>query len=118
MKANVTPTRITLSGPEPESKIRILRMFPGHTDYLLRVLFCDDDGQDLLLNPKISNEKVYERYRRVLRDGIKVAGRQFSFLGYSASCAIIHLRTSFDSHRYFVNSCRSRHVYEANSLHE
>lgn len=90
MKANVTPTRITLSGPEAESKNRILRMFPGHTDYFLRVLFCDDDGQDLPLNPKISNERVYERYRRVLRDGIKVAGRQFSFLGFSHSSLRSH----------------------------
>lgn len=103
MKANVTPTRITLSGPEAESKNRILRMFPGHTDYFLRVLFCDDDGQDLPLNPKISNERVYERYRQVLRDGIKVAGRQFSFLGFSHSSLRSHsawFMAPFTDHNY------------------
>lgn len=90
MKASVTPTRITLSGPEAESKNRILRMFPNYTDYFLRVLFCDDDGQDLSFNPKVSNDKVYARYRQVLRDGIKVGGRHFSFLGFSHSSLRSH----------------------------
>lgn len=90
LKANVTPTRVILAGPEPESKNRILRMFANHTDHFLRVLFCDDDGQDLSFNPKVSNDKVYERYRQVLRDGIKIAGRHFSFLGFSHSSLRSH----------------------------
>ncbi|KAL6855429.1 hypothetical protein ACO1O0_006575 [Amphichorda felina] len=78
-------TRAVLHGPEPESKNRILRNFPRFTDFFLRCLFCDDNGQDLAFNPNVANDAVYERYRRVLREGMQVAGRRFSFLGFSHS---------------------------------
>jgi hypothetical protein len=51
-KVQVTPTRILLNGPEPEAKNRILRKFSRHTGYFARIQFCDEDGQDLFLNPK------------------------------------------------------------------
>ncbi|PHH76192.1 hypothetical protein CDD83_4307 [Cordyceps sp. RAO-2017] len=89
-KAMVTPTRILLQGPDAESKNRVLRMFPDHGDHFLRVSFCDEDGQDLPFNPKVSNEAALERYRRVLRDGIHIAGRRFSFLGFSHSSLRSH----------------------------
>jgi hypothetical protein len=37
----VTPTRVTLHGPEPEPFNRILRRFPNHHDNFIRVQFCD-----------------------------------------------------------------------------
>ncbi|CAM1510489.1 Fc.00g008240.m01.CDS01 [Cosmosporella sp. VM-42] len=89
-KAMVTPTRILLHGPDAESRNRVLRMFPKHNDYFLRVIFCDEDGQDLSFNPKISNDFVFNRYRQVLRDGIVVGGREFSFLGFSHSSLRSH----------------------------
>lgn len=89
-KAQVTPTRITLQGPEAESKNRVLRMFPDHVDHFLRVCFCDENGQDLVYNPRVDNELVFARYRRVLKDGIHIAGRQFSFLGFSHSSLRSH----------------------------
>ncbi|KAM3437517.1 hypothetical protein NHJ13734_004584 [Beauveria thailandica] len=89
-KAMVTPTRISLQGPDPESRNRVLRMFPDHGDYFLRVTFCDEDGQDLSFNPKVSNDAIYERYRQVLIKGIRIAGRQFSFLGFSHSSLRSH----------------------------
>lgn len=90
MKAMVTPTRIVLHGPEAESKNRILRKFSKYTDHFIRCLFCDDDGQDLSFSPKVSNDVVYERYRRVLSRGIQIAGRHFSFLGFSHSSLRSH----------------------------
>lgn len=90
MKAMVTPTRILLQGPDAESKNRVLRMFPDHPDHFLRVSFCDEDGQDLSFNPKVSNEVVFERYRKVLQEGIQIAGRRFSFLGFSHSSLRSH----------------------------
>jgi hypothetical protein len=51
-KVQVTPSRILLTGPEPETKNRILRKYLRHTDYFIRVQFCDEDGQDLRYNPK------------------------------------------------------------------
>ncbi|KAM3512242.1 hypothetical protein MY11210_004089 [Beauveria gryllotalpidicola] len=89
-KAMVTPTRIYLQGPDPESRNRVLRMFPDHGDHFLRVTFCDEDGQDLSFNPKVSNDPIYERYRQVLIKGIRIAGRQFSFLGFSHSSLRSH----------------------------
>ena len=89
-KAMVTPTRILLSGPDAESKNRVLRMFPNHGDHFLRVCFCDENGQDLSFNPKISNEKIFQRYHDILRDGIRIAGRHFSFLGFSHSSLRSH----------------------------
>ncbi|KGQ04334.1 RNA-dependent RNA polymerase 1 [Beauveria bassiana D1-5] len=89
-KAMVAPTRIFLQGPDPESRNRVLRMFPDHGDYFLRVTFCDEDGQDLSFNPRVSNDAIYERYRQVLLKGIRIAGRQFSFLGFSHSSLRSH----------------------------
>lgn len=90
LKALVTPTRLVLSGPDAESKNRVLRMFPDHHDYFLRVTFADEDGQDLSFNPRISYEAVYKRYHDVFRDGVRIAGRQFYFLGFSHSSLRSH----------------------------
>jgi hypothetical protein len=90
MKAMVTPTRVLLYGPEPESKNRVLRKFPDKHEYFLRVLFCDEDGQDLTFNPKVSLEAVYRRFRSFFSNGIKIAGRRYSFLGFSHSSLRSH----------------------------
>lgn len=89
-KAMVTPTRVILSGPEAESKNRVLRMFHDRTDYFLRVTFTDEDGMDLSFNPRVSNDYVYDHYRSVLKQGIEIAGRRFSFLGFSHSSLRSH----------------------------
>ncbi|OAA55404.1 RNA-dependent RNA polymerase [Cordyceps fumosorosea ARSEF 2679] len=89
-KAMVAPTRISLQGPDAEARNRVLRMFPDHGDYFLRVSFCDEDGQDLSFNPKVSNDAVFERFREVLLGGIRIAGRLFSFLGFSHSSLRSH----------------------------
>ncbi|KAK2593801.1 hypothetical protein QQS21_008509 [Conoideocrella luteorostrata] len=90
LKAVVTPTRIVLLGPDAESKNRVLRMFRNHGDHFLRVSFGDEGGQDLSFNPKVLNDAVYERYRKVLKEGIRIAGRHFSFLGFSHSSLRAH----------------------------
>ncbi|KHN97503.1 RNA-dependent RNA polymerase [Metarhizium album ARSEF 1941] len=89
-KAMVTPTRILLEGPDAESKNRVLRMFRHHGDHFLRVSFCDERGQDLSFSPRVRNDAIYERYRKVLADGIRIAGRHFSFLGFSHSSLRSH----------------------------
>ncbi|KAH6976978.1 RNA dependent RNA polymerase-domain-containing protein [Ilyonectria sp. MPI-CAGE-AT-0026] len=102
-KATVTPTRVLLNGPDAESRNRVLRMFPNHNDYFLRVTFCDEDGQDLDFSPRVSNEEIFRRYRSVLRDGIEVAGRSFSFLGFSHSSLRAHsvwFVAPFNQHTY------------------
>lgn len=84
-RAVVTPTRITYHGPEMEAKNRVLRKFPDHTDHFVRVQFCEEDGQDLYHNPRVVLDDVYVRLKKVLDAGIPVAGRHYSFLGFSHS---------------------------------
>ncbi|KAI8949918.1 RNA dependent RNA polymerase-domain-containing protein [Xylaria longipes] len=89
-KVQVTPTRINFTGPEPEAKNRILRKFPRHTGYFARVQFCDEDGQDLYFNPKVSLDKIYSRFKKILLDGFSIAGRLYKFLGFSHSSLRSH----------------------------
>ncbi|KAK3321315.1 RNA dependent RNA polymerase-domain-containing protein [Cercophora scortea] len=89
-RAYVTPTRITLHGPEFEAKNRILRKFPDHQDHFLRVQFSDEDGQDLFFNSKVSLEPIYSRFKSVLGNGISIAGRVYKFLGFSHSSLRAH----------------------------
>jgi hypothetical protein len=89
-KVNVTPTGITLHGPDPEAKNRILRRFPDHSDYFIRVQFCDEDGTDLQFNAKVSNEEIYQRFKSVFKNGIAIGGRVYGFLGFSHSSLRSH----------------------------
>ncbi len=89
-RAVVTPSRITLHGPEMEAKNRVLRKFPGYQESFLRVQFCDDNGRDLHFNAKISLDEIYDRFKSVLERGIQIAGRIFSFLGFSHSSLRAH----------------------------
>ncbi|KAI1424802.1 RNA dependent RNA polymerase-domain-containing protein [Xylaria sp. FL1777] len=89
-KVQVTPTRILFTGPEPEAKNRILRKFPRHTEYFARIQFCDEDGQDLHFNPKVSLDAIYARFRSILNDGFAIAGRLYKFLGFSHSSLRSH----------------------------
>ncbi|KAJ3470136.1 hypothetical protein MRS44_000235 [Fusarium solani] len=90
LKALVTPTRVLLRGPDAESKNRVLRMFPENNDSFLRVIFCEEDGQDLNFNPRIDNEDTFSRYRKVMDNGIDIAGRKYTFLGFSHSSLRSH----------------------------
>ncbi|OTA99863.1 hypothetical protein M426DRAFT_324753 [Hypoxylon sp. CI-4A] len=89
-KVQVTPTRITLFGPEPEAKNRILRKFPQDTEYFARVQFCEEDGQDLYFNNRVTLGGIWDRFKTVLQQGIHIAGRQYMFLGFSHSSLRAH----------------------------
>jgi len=90
LRATVTPTRITFHGPDLEPRNRVLRKFPQHTDYFLRVQFCDESGSDLFFNANISLDNIYARFKSVLGAGIPVAGRRYTFLGFSHSSLRSH----------------------------
>ncbi|KAK8009403.1 hypothetical protein PG991_011954 [Apiospora marii] len=89
-RAQVSPTGLTLHGPELEAKNRILRRFPDHVDYFLRVQFSDEDGQNLRFNPKASNDNIYERFKGVFKGGFAIGGRHYVFLGFSHSSLRSH----------------------------
>ncbi|KAK1625738.1 RNA-dependent RNA polymerase [Colletotrichum phormii] len=89
-KATVTPTRVTLHGPDLEPLNRILRKYPNQTDYFMRVTFADEDGSDLFFTGKVSYDKIFERYKSILGKGLEVAGRIYGFLGFSHSSLRSH----------------------------
>ncbi|XXG96387.1 hypothetical protein Hte_002669 [Hypoxylon texense] len=89
-KVQVMPTRFMLLGPEPEAKNRILRKFPHHTGYFVRVQFCEEDGQDLYFNARVTLELIYKRFKSFLLQGVHIAGRQYKFLGFSHSSLRAH----------------------------
>ena len=84
-KVQVSPTNITFSGPNSEATNRILRRFPNHSDYFVRVQFADEDGLDLRFNSRENFDLIYERYTGVFTNGIPIAGRRYQFLGFSHS---------------------------------
>jgi hypothetical protein len=87
-RAKVTPAGVYLYGPEPEANNRVLRKYPEHHEYFLRVQFCDEDGKPVRFNPKISHDKIFNgRFKDILGlgGGIDIGGRRFEFLGFSHS---------------------------------
>ncbi|KAL5342500.1 RNA dependent RNA polymerase-domain-containing protein [Aspergillus crustosus] len=86
----VTPSRTTVHGPEVEPMNRILRRFPKHHEYFVRVQFCDESGQDIRFSPKVDNSEVFERFRNIFTNGVQIAGRTFNFLGFSHSSLRSH----------------------------
>lgn len=89
-RVTVTPSRITLHGPELEAKNRILRKFPQHHGFFARVQFTDENGSNLILNGRINYSQIYQRYKYVLDNGIQLAGRRYTFLGFSSSSLRSH----------------------------
>ncbi|KAF2849275.1 rna-dependent rna polymeras-like protein [Plenodomus tracheiphilus IPT5] len=82
-KATVTPTGMLLRGPDWDVSNRVLRKYAQYTECFMRVFFADEDGLSVFYDPRASQDRVYERFRSVLRNGISIAGRRFEFLGFS-----------------------------------
>ncbi|PSN62624.1 rna-dependent rna polymeras-like protein [Corynespora cassiicola Philippines] len=89
-KGTVTPTGMLLQGPDMGVSNRVLRKYSKHTEYFMRVFFADEDGLSVLHDPKASQESVYDRFRKILREGISVSGRTYEFLGFSHSSLHYH----------------------------
>ncbi|KAG8748541.1 hypothetical protein FRC10_003675 [Ceratobasidium sp. 414] len=87
----VTPTRISLEGPNSEQLNRVLRMYPDHWRYFLRVRFADEEQSALRWGQDVDGvEFVKKRVGGILRNGLKIAGRNFEYLGYSSSALKTH----------------------------
>ena len=83
---NVTPTRITLSGPFPERNNRVTRQYTRYTSNFLRVSFTDEEGLQYRIDPDVDGRSfVCSRFGSILSRGLCVAGCEFKFLGYSQS---------------------------------
>ncbi|KAG8898256.1 hypothetical protein FRB99_007564 [Tulasnella sp. 403] len=82
----VTPTSFQLGGPEVEQSNCVTRFFgPEYNEYFLRVVFSDEGGSRFHTNFEVDNHGfVRERVGGILRKGLTIAGRRFSFLAYSS----------------------------------
>ncbi|KAH8893681.1 rna-dependent rna polymerase [Thozetella sp. PMI_491] len=99
----VTPTSIRLVGRELEVMNRVLRKFPDHQDYFMRVQFSEENGQHFFFNQKIPSDNVYDRFSDVMMEGITIAGRKYAHLGYSHSSLRSH--TSWFLAPFTHNGC-------------
>lgn len=85
-KVVVTPAGMYLRGPEPEPSNRVIRRYEEHINHFVRVVFEDEDGSSVRYDPRASNDVIYNRrFKAVLDSGLSIAGRHFSFLGFSNS---------------------------------
>lgn len=85
-RAMITPSGMYLYGPDPEPMNRVLRKYPKRHEYFLRVQFCDEDGEPVRFNPRVSNDSIFhDRFKDVLENGITIVNRKFDFLGFSHS---------------------------------
>ncbi|KAI6134190.1 RdRP-domain-containing protein [Pisolithus croceorrhizus] len=81
----LTPTRHILEGPNADQSNSVLRRF-GKSENFLRVSFQDENRSKLRGDFETSiRELLAGRYRPVLVNGCRVAGRRYEFLGYSMS---------------------------------
>ncbi|KAG9018986.1 hypothetical protein FRB90_007566 [Tulasnella sp. 427] len=87
----ITPTRMVLDGPYPDQSNRVLRRFPNHHDYFLRVNFADEELLDYRWDRDVDGAGfVRDRVGGVLKSGLDVGGRRFEFLAYSSSALKEH----------------------------
>ncbi|USW59560.1 Putative RNA-dependent RNA polymerase, eukaryotic-type [Septoria linicola] len=85
-KVIVTPSSIRLEGPEPEPTNRVLRRHSENTDLFVRVLFQDEDGGRVSYDWSSNYERIYhQRFKGILDSSITIAGKSFTFLGFSHS---------------------------------
>ncbi|KAF2500834.1 RNA-directed RNA polymerase [Lophium mytilinum] len=85
-KVLVTPCGLLLTGPDPEVTNRVLRKYAKYHDYFLRVTFGDEDATPIHFDARANQERIYHgRFKQILDKGINIAGRTFTFLGFSHS---------------------------------
>lgn len=110
----LTPTRKRMEGPYPTDSNRVIRNFPDHWDYFVRVDFRDEDLLAYRLGWEVDGEPfLQDCVGMVLRNGFTLAGRELQFLGYSTSSLrehsvwFMHPFTNSDGHKITADSIRS-----------
>lgn len=87
----VTPTTLRLEGPYPERSNRVMRKYYRNHDAFLRLSFEDENRLQLRFDREVDLRKFIERrVKRILFDGLMVAGAHFRFLAYSQSALKEH----------------------------
>ncbi|KAI0724457.1 RdRP-domain-containing protein [Cerioporus squamosus] len=82
---------LRLEGPYPERSNRVMRKYYRNQDAFLRVNFEDENRLQLRFDREVDLRKFVERrVKRILFDGLTVAGAHFCFLAYSQSALKEH----------------------------
>jgi hypothetical protein len=88
-RALITPTGVFFYGPRWEASNRVLRKYEGYQDYFLRVQFCEEDAEQFLHEPRVTADRILKQFLERLDPAKKmplvIAGRRYSFLGFSNS---------------------------------
>ncbi|ETS84770.1 hypothetical protein PFICI_02795 [Pestalotiopsis fici W106-1] len=86
-KVVVTPSRIYLASPVPETTNRVLRHYEIISDRFLRVQFTDErnEGKVHPLPNSDSSDALFSKVYRTLRNGIRIGDKHFHFLAFGNS---------------------------------
>ena len=91
LHVSCTPTTFKLDGPYPERTNRIVRQYQEHQDCFLRVSFVDETDLQYRFDRDVDGQSfIQRRVGRILKDGLDIAGRHFTFLAYSQSALKEH----------------------------
>ncbi|MCJ1309503.1 hypothetical protein MMC25_003163 [Agyrium rufum] len=84
--ATVTPTRLYFNSPTVETSNRIIRQFSQYADRFLRVRFVEEKSQGKLFASYTSSmDRVFDKIRRVMKNGILLGDRHYEFLAFGNS---------------------------------
>ena len=86
----ITPTKVYCYGPEVDLSNRVTREFKDKVDNFLRVTFIEEDWEETSANALTTGfdkglSRVYDRCLRVMREGVKLGGKNYEFLAFSSS---------------------------------
>ncbi|KAH8661916.1 RNA dependent RNA polymerase-domain-containing protein [Xylariales sp. PMI_506] len=86
-KIVVTPSKVYLNTPVPETTNRVLRQYATNIDRFIRVQFMDERLEGKLYSVPSSdvNHQLFNRVFRTLQNGILVGGRRYQFLAFGNS---------------------------------
>ncbi|CAF4380893.1 unnamed protein product [Rotaria sp. Silwood2] len=116
-KIYITPSTILYEGPYDEEKCAVTREYVQYQDRFLRVTFRDED-YCVLHNYNDNMAKMYERIKKILKNGINVCDRNYQFLAFSSSQLREHScwmfaspddRTTVDTIREWMGDFRNVH---------
>ncbi|KAI1797142.1 RdRP-domain-containing protein [Ganoderma leucocontextum] len=84
--AIVTPTRVLLEGPYDTQSNRVIRKYYEYRENFIRVEFREENRMAFRWPIEVNGRSLIEqRFGKILKQGLEIAGRTFRFLGYSTS---------------------------------
>ena len=114
----VTPSTMILEGPYPERSNRVMRTYYRNQDCFLRVSFQDENRLQFRFDRDVDGRSFIDRrVKRVLLEGITIAGAHFDFLAYSQSALKEHAVWFVKPFRH-IDERGNTHIIDAASIIE